>query len=304
MRGEAVGVARIGFIGLGNMGLPMARNLIKAGHAVQGFDLVPAAVAGLVDGGGTAAKSLNDAVDGAECVITMLPEGRHVSAAHLGEGGILAAVADGTLLIDCSTIDVATSRAVHKAAADRHLDMVDAPVSGGVHGAEAGTLTLMVGGSEAAFGRAAPILEAVGKAVVHAGPAGTGQAAKICNNMLLGIHMMSVAEAFCLAQRLGLDAKKLFEIVKDSSGQCWSMTSYCPVPGLVPAAASNREFAPGFTTAMMLKDLKLAQAAALETGASTPLGAEAAQMFNLFATMGYEGLDFSSIIGLIAGKLK
>ena len=173
-----------------------------------------------------------------------------------------------------------------------------------MHGAEAATLTFMVGGSETAFGRAAPYLSCMGKAVVHAGPAGTGQAAKICNNMLLGIQMIAVAEAFGLAQRLELDAARLFEIVAGSSGQCWSMTSYCPVPGLVPTAPSNRDFAPGFTTAMMLKDLKLAQAAAQAVGASTPLGAQAAQLFNLFTTMGYEGLDFSSIIGLITGKVK
>jgi 3-hydroxyisobutyrate dehydrogenase len=295
-------VTAIGFIGLGNMGLPMCRNLLKAGHAVRCFDLSGDAVRAAVEAGAAAAPSAAAAAGGAEVVVTMLPEGRHVRAVYLGEGGVLAAARQGALLIDCSTIDVETSRAVHEAAAAGGLAMVDAPVSGGVHGAEAATLTFMVGGGEEAFARARPILERMGKAVIHAGAAGNGQAAKICNNMLLGIHMVSVAEAFCLAARLGLSAESLFEIVKGSSGQCWSMTSYCPVPGLVPSAASNRDFRPGFTAAMMLKDLRLAQAAAAAVGASTPLGAEAAQLFNLFAQNGKDALDFSAIIKMIDGE--
>ena len=295
-------MAAIGFVGLGNMGLPMARNLLKAGHRLAAFDLDRSAVAAAVEAGAEAANSAPEAVGGAEIVLTMLPEGRHVRAVYLGEDGVLAAARADALLVDCSTIDVETSRAVHAAAAGRGLAMLDAPVSGGVHGAEAATLTFMVGGEAAAFERAHPVLSAMGRAVIHAGPAGNGQAAKICNNMLLGIHMISVAEAFCLAERLGLAADRLFEIVQGSSGQCWSMTSYCPVPGLAPAAASNRDFRPGFTTAMMLKDLKLAQAAAAAVGASTPLGAEAAQLFNLFASAGNEALDFSAIIKMIGPK--
>ena len=294
-------MGRIGFVGLGNMGLPMCRNLLKAGCRVAAFDLNVGAVREAGKAGAEAAGSAAEAVREAEIVITMLPEGRHVRAVHLGEEGLIAHARPEALLIDCSTIDVETSRAVHAAAAGRGLGMVDAPVSGGVPGAEAGTLTFMVGGSEADFGRARLVLERMGKAVIHAGPAGNGQAAKICNNMLLCIHMISVAEAFCLAERLGLEAGRLFEIVKGSSGQCWSMTTYCPVPGLAPAAASNRDFRPGFTAAMMLKDLKLAQMAAAQAGAATPLGAEAAQLYGLFARSGNEALDFSAIIKMIAG---
>jgi 3-hydroxyisobutyrate dehydrogenase len=231
----------------------------------------------------------------------MLPEGRHVRSVYLGEDGLLACLAKPLLLIDCSTIDVETARAVHAAASARSHAMLDAPVSGGVPGAEAGTLTFMVGGEDEHFTAAEPLLRSMGRAVIHAGPAGNGQAAKICNNMLLGIHMISAAEAFCLAERLGLAAERLFEIVKGSSGQCWSITSYCPVPGLVPTSAANRDYQPGFTTAMMLKDLKLAMAAAAQAGATAPLGAEATQLFNLFANSGNERLDFSAIIKMIRG---
>lgn len=300
--GQGTPAATVGFVGLGNMGLPMARNLLEAGHPVRGFDLSAEALGALGEAGGTPAVDAADAVRGAEVVVTMLPEGRHVRGVYLGEDGILASAGDGTLLVDCSTIDVETSRAVHAAAEVLGLAMVDAPVSGGVAGAEAAALTFMVGGSDEAFGRARPLLERMGKAVVHTGGAGTGQAAKICNNMLLGIQMISVAEAFGLAERLGLAAEKLFEVSSRSSGQCWSLTSYCPVPGLVPAAPSNREFRPGFATAMMLKDLRLAQAAALATGAATPLGAEAFQLYTLFAAGGNEAADFSAIIRMIATK--
>ena len=292
----------VGFIGLGNMGLPMARNLLKAGYEVRGFDLSAEAMVALGEAGGTPAANVGEAAGGAEVVVTMLPEGRHVRGVYLDDDGILARAECGALLVDCSTIDVETSRAVHQAAAANGLAMVDAPVSGGVPGAETATLTFMVGGSDEAFERARPVLEQMGKAVIHTGPAGNGQAAKICNNMLLGIHMISVAEAFGLAARLGLPAEKLFEVSSRSSGQCWSLTSYCPVPGLVPNAASNRDFRPGFTAAMMLKDLKLAQAAALSVDASTPLGAEAFQLYTLFAAGGNEALDFSAIIRMIANK--
>jgi 3-hydroxyisobutyrate dehydrogenase len=295
-------MARIGFLGLGNMGGPMAANLVKAGHVVAGFDPVPEARARLESAGGEAAGTIAEAVAGAEIVLSMLPEGRHVREAYLGTGGVLDAAAPGTLLIDCSTIDVATARAVAAAAAERGLSMLDAPVSGGVAGATAATLTFMVGGDEAAFDRARPILEAMGKAVIHAGPSGNGQAAKICNNMMLGVQMLSVCEAFVLAEKLGLAADKLYEIASRSSGQCWSLTSYCPVPGPVPTAPSNRGYQPGFTAAMMVKDLRLAQEAANRVGAPTLLGAEACQLYALYNALGYGGRDFSGIIEMIAGK--
>lgn len=296
-------MAVIGFLGLGNMGGPMAANLVKAGHAVRGFDPMPAARERLAAAGGTAVGSAGEAVRGAEVVLTMLPEGRHVRAAYLEPGGILDAGEPSALLIDCSTIDVATARAVAEAAAARGRAMLDAPVSGGVGGATAGTLTFMVGGTEAAFARGRPILEAMGKAVIHAGPSGNGQAAKICNNLMLGIQMISVCEAMALAQKLGLAHQTLFEISSKSSGQCWSLTSYCPVPGPVPSAPANRGYQPGFTVAMMRKDLKLAQEAAQAVGARTPLGAEAYQLYNLFASGETEGLDFSAIVTMIAGKV-
>jgi 3-hydroxyisobutyrate dehydrogenase len=288
-------MTRIGFIGLGNMGLPMAVNLVKAGHTVSGFDLSDEARRKLGAAGGTVAADLADAVDGAEQVITMLPEGAHVRSVYLGESGILRLAAQGALLIDCSTIDVETARAVAKAAEASGRAMLDAPVSGGVGGATAGTLTFMVGGAPAAFEQAKPTLELMGKAVIFTGASGSGQAAKICNNMILGISMIAVSEAFALAEKLGLEADKLFAVSSQSSGQCWSLTSYCPVPGPVPSSPANRDYAPGFTTAMMLKDLRLAQAAALASGARTPLGAEAAQLYALFARE-EAALDFSAII--------
>jgi 3-hydroxyisobutyrate dehydrogenase len=289
-------MARIGFIGLGNMGGPMARNLVKAGHQVVGFDVVKANLDAAT--GVTQAASAAEAATGAEAVVTMLPAGAHVREVLAGKGGVLAAMTPGALLIDSSTIDVATARAMESEAKGCGLLLVDAPVSGGVGGAEAGTLTFMVGGSEAAFARAKPILEAMGKTIVHAGGPGNGQAAKICNNMILGISMIATAEAFALAARLGLDAQKLFDISSKSSGQCWSMTSYCPVPGPVPSSPANRCYKAGFTAAMMLKDLKLAQEAAAAAGALTPLGAEAAQLYGLYCAQGHAGLDFSGVIGL------
>jgi 3-hydroxyisobutyrate dehydrogenase len=294
-------MARIGFLGLGNMGMPMAQNLLKAGHAVAGFDVVAASLAKLNAAGGTAAASVAQACAGAEAVITMLPAIQQVRDVYLDPQGVIASVAPGTLLIDSSTIDVDTARVVSAAAEARGLAMLDAPVSGGIAGAHAASLTFMVGGSAAAFGRAKPILEQMGKTIVHAGPAGNGQAAKICNNMILGVSMIAVSEAFLLAEKLGLDAQTLFDISSKSSGQCWSMTSYCPVPGPVPASPANRDYQAGFTAAMMLKDLKLSQDAAAAAGAATPMGAQAAALYENYCGRGEAGKDFSGIIRMLRG---
>jgi 3-hydroxyisobutyrate dehydrogenase len=294
-------MAKIGFIGLGNMGGPMAANLVKAGHEVTGFDIVHASRDRLAAAGGKVASNLSEAVSGCEAIITMLPAGRHVAQVYLGDGGIVGSAQPGALLIDCSTIDVATARAVAKDAEAAGMIMLDAPVSGGVAGAAAATLTFMVGGTEDAFARAKPLLEPMGKAIIHAGGSGNGQAAKICNNMILGVSMIAVCEAFVLAEKLGLDHHKLFDIASKASGQCWSLTSYCPVPGPVPASPANRDYQPGFTAAMMLKDLKLAQEAANESGAATPLGAEAAQLYGLYAGAGNAESDFSGIIRFLRG---
>lgn len=294
-------MSRIAFVGLGNMGLPMAQNLIKAGHQVEGVDLNPASIEKLKAAGGTSVKFAKVAASRADVVITMLPAGKHVREVYLGPGGIIENANPGTLLIDCSTIDVETAREVAGAAEARGLLMLDAPVSGGVGGAAAGTLTFMVGGSAQAFTRAQSILEKMGKTIVHAGLAGTGQAAKICNNMILGVSMIAVSEAFVLAEKLGLDHQKLFDISSKSSGQCWSMTSYCPVPGPVPASPANRDYQAGFTAAMMLKDLRLAQEAAKASGANTPLGANAERIYSSYADSGEAGRDFSGIIRFIRG---
>lgn len=295
-------MARVGFIGLGNMGLPMAANLVKAGHQVEGFDLSGEAVAKLVAGGGASAGSVKIAASRGDVVVTMLPSGKEVRDLYLALDGIIANANAGTLLIDCSTIDVETARAVASAAEDRGLPMIDAPVSGGVGGAQGGTLTFMVGGSGGAFARAQPFLESMGKTIVHAGAAGNGQAAKICNNMILGISMIAVSEAFVLAEKLGLDAQKLFDISSKSSGQCWSMTTYCPVPGPVPTSPANRDYQAGFTAAMMLKDLNLAQDAARGAGASTPLGAEAATLYSRYVQSGESGRDFSGIMRFLRDR--
>jgi len=295
-------MAKIGFIGLGNMGLPMAQNLLKAGHDVQGFDVSQAQMLALTASGGQAAQSAKAAASGVEIVITMLPAGQHVRDVYLGPGGVLTSAGAGTLLIDSSTIDVETARAVADAAAKKGLAMLDAPVSGGTGGAQAATLTFMVGGHDDAFARARPILEKMGRAIVHAGGAGNGQAAKICNNMILGVSMIAVSEAFVLAEKLGLDAQKLFDISSKSSGQCWSMTAYCPVPGPVPASPANRDYQAGFTAAMMLKDLKLAQEAAKAAGAQTPLGADAAKIYSQYVEAGEGPRDFSGVINLIRGR--
>jgi 3-hydroxyisobutyrate dehydrogenase len=294
-------MAKVGFIGLGNMGMPMAQNLLKSAHAVTGFDLNVDATERLAGSGGNTANSVADACKAAEVVITMLPAGEQVREVYFGASGVLASVQPETLLIDSSTIDVATAREVAQGARDKGLAMVDAPVSGGVAGAEAASLTFMVGGDDAAFERARPVLETMGKTIVHAGGPGNGQAAKICNNMILGASMIIVSEAFLLAEKLGLEAQKLFDISSKSSGQCWSMTSYCPVPGLVPSSPANRDYKAGFTAAMMLKDLKLAQAAARATRATTPLGAGAAAVYERFIDSGDSSVDFSGIIRYLRG---
>jgi 3-hydroxyisobutyrate dehydrogenase len=296
-------MARIGFIGLGNMGLPMALNLIKAGHQVEGFDLHSPAVDKLVAAGGSSGGTINATASRAEIVVTMLPAGQHVREVYLDTGGVMDNAKTGTLLIDCSTIDVESARAVAAAAEAKGLPMIDAPVSGGVGGAQAGTLTFMVGGSESAFQQAKPLLESMGKTIVHAGGSGNGQAAKICNNMILGVSMIAVSEAFLLAEKLGLDAQKLFDISSKSSGACWSMTNYCPVPGPVPTSPANRDYQAGFTAAMMLKDLKLAQEAARATAATTPMGAGAAAVYERFVQDGNgAGVDFSGIIRFLRGR--
>ncbi|MCO6414891.1 3-hydroxyisobutyrate dehydrogenase [Siccirubricoccus sp. KC 17139] len=289
-------MARIGFIGLGRMGAPMARNLLKAGHAVTGFDLVPEALAGFAAAGGTPVASAAAAAAGAEFVITMLPAGPQVREAVLGAGGIAAASPADAVLIDCSTIDVATAREV---AAQCGRAMLDAPVSGGTMGAEAGTLTFMAGGEPEVFARAEPVLRAMGRTLVLCGGAGAGQAVKACNNMMLAANMIVTAEAMILAEKLGLTHQALFDVVSKSTGQSWALTSYCPVPGPVPASPANRDYAPGFSVALMEKDLGLAQAAAESVGAATPLGAMARSLYARFLAEGQGGLDFSAIIQLL-----
>jgi 3-hydroxyisobutyrate dehydrogenase len=289
----------IAFIGVGNMGGGMAANLAKAGHDVRAFDLSAAAVARAVSHGCTAAASARAAATGADAIVTMLPAGSHVATAY--HDTLFDAASPHAILIDCSTIDVATARSVGETASDKGLKMVDAPVSGGTAAADAGTLTFMVGGPDAAFALAKPILENMGKAVIHAGGPGMGQAAKICNNMILGATMVATAEAFVLAEKLGLDAQTFFDISSKASGQSWSMTSYCPVPGPVPTSPANRDYQGGFASALMLKDLKLALAAATTAGASVPMGAQAAALYQLFANNGGDGEDFSAIVKLLRG---
>lgn len=290
-------MAVVGFIGVGNMGGPMAVNLIKNGHSVKAFDLSETAVATVVEEGATKVGSAAEAAFDSDVVITMLPAGTHVRSVY--EGEVIGHGRSGALFIDCSTIDVETSRDVHASAAENGYLMVDAPVSGGIMGAAAGTLTFMCGGTDEAFGLAQPILECMGKTIVHAGGPGNGQAAKICNNMMLGIQMISVCEAFNLAEKLGLDAQKLYDVSSTASGQCWSLTTYCPVPGPVETSPANRDYAPGFSSAMMVKDLNLAQGAANGFGANTPLGKMAAELYEEFCRTGSEGVDFSGIIRML-----
>lgn len=293
----------IAFIGLGNMGGPMAANLVKAKHAVAAFDLSREAMERASEAGCAPVSSIAEAVKSADVVVTMLPAGKHVKAAYTNEDGVFAHARKGALLIDSSTIDVESARYCISEAKKRGFDMLDAPVSGGVGGATAGTLTFMVGGSAEAFERARPLLAAMGKNIFHAGGPGNGQAAKIANNMLLGITMIGTCEAFNLAERLGLDAQTFFNISSTASGQSWSMTSYCPAPGPVPSAPSNRDYKPGFSAAMMLKDLRLAQEAAHAAKAATPLGAQAEAIYALMEAAGKDDLDFSGAMKLIRGDL-
>jgi len=295
-------MARIAFIGLGKMGLPMARNLLGAGHPVRGFDLSLTALSALADAGGETADSPAAALGGAEAVVTALPAASHVKEVYTGDQGILAKAAPGTIFIDCSTIDTATAREVIAEADARGQAMVDSPMSGGVGGAEAGTLTFMVGGTNAAFAAARPILEAMGKNIFHAGGPGAGSAAKICNNMMLAIQMIGVCEGFALAERLGLEAQKLYDISSTATARCWSLNDYCPAPGPVPAAPSNRDYAPGFSAGLMLKDLRIAMEAARAAGAATPLGAHAAQLYGMMDLAGQADRDFSGMIEFLNGK--
>ena len=292
-------MSTIAFIGLGNMGGPMAGNLVKAGHAVTAFDLAPASREAAAALGVGIAVSAREAVAQAEIVVTMLPAGRHVLSVW---ADILPAVAPGTLLIDSSTVDVESARKAHALAAEHGCLSLDAPVSGGVGGASGATLTFMVGGSAEAFARGEPVLAKMGRRIVHCGDAGNGQAAKICNNMILGISMIGVCEAFVLAEKLGLSHEALFDVASTSSGQCWSLTTYCPVPGPVPTSPANKDYKPGFASALMLKDLKLSQEAAQASGAATPLGAAAAQLYGLHNAWGEGGTDFSGIIHLLRGQ--
>ncbi|MDT7952185.1 MAG: 3-hydroxyisobutyrate dehydrogenase [Acetobacteraceae bacterium] len=296
-------MARIGFLGLGKMGLPMAVNLVKAGHEVWGYDLVPAAMEEFRAAGGQQAGSVGAAVEDAPVVVTMLPAGSHVRDVLTREQGVFASAVQGALIIDSSTIDVGTSRAMAEQAAARGLAMLDAPVSGGTTGATAGTLTFMVGGDAAAFERAKPFLDIMGKNIVHAGPSGAGQAAKVCNNLILGIAMAGVGEAFALADKLGLDKQALFDIASTSSGQCWALTSYCPVPGPVPTSPANRDYAPGFAVDLMLKDLTLATDAERESGAPSVLGEAARATYAKLSQLGLGGRDFSVIArALLEGR--
>ena len=292
-------MAKIGFLGLGNMGGPMAANLIKAGHEVRGYDVVPAACIAAAAQGILIVTSAKDVANDADILITMLPTGDHVRTVYEGAGSLLSTAKPGTLFIDCSTIDVATARAAHSAASSAGMLALDAPVSGGVGGAVAATLTFMAGGSDEAFKRARPVLEAMGKRIVHCGGPGNGQAAKICNNMILGISMIAVSEAFALAGKLGLSHQALFDVASTSSGQCWSLTTYCPVPGPVPTSPANNEYRPGFAAALMLKDLKLSQEAAFVAGAATPLGQHATGIYARFNELGHAGEDFSAIVRYI-----
>lgn len=286
-------MTRIGFVGLGNMGLPMAANLAKAGFELTGFDTVGAAQASAAAAGIALATSAENAAAGQDCIVTMLPNGA-IALSVLAQ--VIAMAKPGTLVIDCSTIDVASARKAHEMAKSAGLDYVDAPVSGGVGGAQAATLTFMAGGTAQAFAKAVPVLEKMGKRLVHCGDGGAGQAAKICNNMLLGISMIGTCEAFALAEKLGLSQQALFDVVSSSSGSCWSVNTYCPVPGVGPKSPADNDYKPGFAAGLMLKDLLLSQQAARQCGQQTPLGAHAASIYAQFVEDGHAGTDFSAII--------
>ncbi len=294
-------MSNIAFIGLGNMGGPMAANLVKAGHRVTGFDLVAASCDAARAEGVAIAASAVESVRDAEIVVTMLPAGKHVVGVW---SEIAPSIPKGALIVDCSTIDVESARRAHAIAAEFNLDSLDAPVSGGTVGAKGATLTFMVGGTVKAFAIGEPVLALMGRRVVHCGDAGAGQAAKICNNMILGITMIGISEAFVLAEKLGLSHQALFDVASTSSGSCWALTTHCPVPGPVPTSAANNGYKPGFATELMLKDLRLSQQAALASGAATPLGAEAAQIYGLFQSAGHGGDDYSAVINFLRGGAK
>lgn len=295
-------MANIAFIGLGNMGGGMAANLAKS-HTVFAFDLSQDALDKAKSAGCEIAPSANDAVKNAQVIVTMLPAGAHVKSVYLGDNGILANAPKNSLFLDCSTIDIESAREVANAAIAMGNEFCDAPVSGGVAAANAGTLTFMVGGENSSFEKAKPILENMGKKIFHAGNIGNGQAAKICNNMLLGIHMIGTSEAFSLAKKLGLDAQTFFDISSVSSGQNWSMTSYCPVAGPVPTSPANNDYKAGFAAAMMLKDLRLAAQAASNVKAAAPLGVNALSLYSIMEQQGMDAMDFSAIIKLFDKEL-
>jgi 3-hydroxyisobutyrate dehydrogenase len=292
-------MSTIGFIGLGNMGAPMAANLVKAGERVLGFDVLPGSRWASAEHGVQVVASAKRSAEDADLVVTMLPGGEQVLSVWKE---VLPAAKKGALFIDCSTIDVASARAAHALAAERGIASLDAPVSGGVGGAKAATLTFMVGGTGDSFARGKPVLERMGKRIVHCGEAGNGQVAKICNNLILGASMIAVSEAFVLGEKLGLSHQALFDVVSGSSGQCWSLTSYCPVPGPVPASPANNGYKAGFTAALMLKDLNLAKQAAQSVGAQAALGAHAAEIYQDFAQQGHSALDFSAIVNLVRAQ--
>jgi 3-hydroxyisobutyrate dehydrogenase len=294
-------MAQIGFIGLGKLGLPMAVNLIKAGHIVTGCDFSSDASDRLAAAGGVVATALDMTCMGADVIVTVLPGGKEMREAYLASGGVLASAQRGALLIDASTVEVETARTVAAAAQVNELAMVDAPASGGIAEAESGTLTFMVGGGERAFERAKPVLGAMGKTIIYAGGPGDGQAIKICNSTLLGVSMIAVVEAFLLAEKLGIDPQRLFDIVSHASGQCWALTNYCPVPGPVPNSPANRNYESDLTATVMLNDLKLAQEAAKSSGVKAPIGAAAAALYRLYVDHGGAEKDFSGIIKFLGG---
>lgn len=295
-------MSNIAFIGLGNMGGPMAANLMTAGHSLTVFDLSEAAMQALAEKGARCASSALEAIEGAEVILSMLPAGKHVAGLYLGENGLIAKAAKGTLILDCSTIDAETARQVGAAAEAAGLDMLDAPVSGGVKAAQAGTLAFMCGGSEAGFVRAEKILSGMGKKIFHAGDHGAGQIAKMCNNMLLAVHMIGTAEALQLGMNNGLDAGVLSEIMKNSSGDNWSLQNYNPVPGVMPGTPASNDYQPGFMAQLMLKDLGLAMENSLKTQSAVPMGAMARSLYASFAGKGNSQRDFSAIIEMMQGE--
>ncbi len=295
-------MAKIGFIGLGHIGQPMVENLIHAGHELAVFDLSQEAVDACVAMGAHAAPSVEAMAKEIDIAITMLQKGGQVKAVCLDDDGLFKHLKKGSMYLDCSTIDVESSREVHKLAKQAGIDMLDAPVSGGVLGAQAGTLTFMIGGEEQIFEDARPLFEAMGKNIIHAGGAGNGQVAKICNNMILGASMIAVSEGFILGEKLGLDAKKLFDIASTASSQCWSMTTYCPAPGVLPNAPSSHDYKPGFSGMMMLKDMHLSQEAAGHANAATPLSKAATRMYEEFVENGGSELDFSGIYAMLENE--